>query len=73
MPRNKKEPRDPFRAAGLLPLSEAARKWRSHHQTLKAAVESGRLPAARHGKNRIYVAPADLDAYFAGRTVDATM
>lgn len=59
--------RDPFREAGLLPLSEAAKVYRSHHQTLKRAVAEGRLPATHHGRNRIYVAPAALDAYFSGR------
>lgn len=70
-PKERRQPRDPFQEAGLLPLSRAALERHCDHRTLKRAVERGDLPAVRHGGSRIYVRPADLDAYFSGERPSA--
>ncbi len=54
----------------LITLREAAERSGLAHVTLRQAARSGRLKATRIGEGRrsiFLVAPADLDAYLAGR------
>ena len=55
---------------GLITLREAARRSGLAAVTLRQAAREGRLAATRVGEGRrsiFLVAPADLDAYLAGR------
>lgn len=59
------------RPAGRLPLADAAAQAGATVRVLRGAIARGELPAVKAGRGYT-LAPADLDAWLAGRTARPT-